>query len=71
MLGSLILVLPLAAAEPGIKVQIVGGTVSGITAKNEFPSGSQLEPKRFSFIWRKTELGISYQKSTLSNTGRV
>jgi len=32
-LGGLILVLALAAAEPGVKAQFVGGTLSGIAAK--------------------------------------
>jgi len=61
ILGSLILVLPLAAAEPGIKVQFVGGTVSGITPK----TNSRLDltgAETLLFHLGKTQLGISYQK---------
>ena len=35
-LGCLILAFPLAAAEPGIKAQFVGGTVYGISLKSSF-----------------------------------
>ena len=61
-LGSLILALPLAAAEPGIKVQFVGGTVSGRAAKSK----SQLdltgsETLLISFGPR-AEFRIAYQK---------
>src|SRR4051812_48358807 len=34
--GCLILTFPLAAAEPGIRAQFVGGTVSGIASKTNF-----------------------------------
>jgi hypothetical protein len=33
-LGCLLLTLPMAAAEPGVKIQVVGGTVSAISAKS-------------------------------------
>ena len=61
ILGCLILVLPVAAAEPGIKVQFVGGTVSGITAKMNFRldlTGAET----LLFHLANKELGISYQK---------
>jgi hypothetical protein len=61
MLGSLILALPMAAAEPGFKVQFVGGTISGIAAK----TNSRLEltgSETLLFRSGKTELGISYRK---------
>jgi hypothetical protein len=33
-LGCLLLTLPMVAAEPGVKIQVVGGTVSAISAKS-------------------------------------
>jgi hypothetical protein len=33
VLGCLLLMLPMAAVEPGVKVQFVGGTVTGVAAK--------------------------------------
>ena len=60
-IGSLILALPLVAVEPGVKVQFVGGTVSGIAAK----TNSHLDltgADTLFFRLGKTELGIAYQK---------
>ena len=60
-LGSLILALPLAAAEPGVKASFVGGTVAGIAVKTSFRldlTGADTLLLR----WSHTELGIAYQK---------
>ena len=60
-LGCCILALPLAAAEPGVKAQFVGGTVSGIAAKASFRldlTGADT----LLFHLGNTELGIAYQK---------
>ena len=59
--GCLILALPLAAVEPGVKAQFVGGTVSCIAAKANFRldlTGADT----LLFHWGNTELGITYQK---------
>lgn len=60
-LGCFLLALPLAAAQPGIKMQFVGGTVSGIASKTNARlnlTGSNT----LSFHWDNTELAIAYQK---------
>jgi hypothetical protein len=60
-IGSLILALPLVAVEPGVKVQFVGGTVSGIAAK----TNSYLDltgDDTLLFHLGKEELGIAYRK---------
>src|SRR3954447_25700193 len=51
----------MAAAEPGIKVQFIGGTVNGIAAKmNSHLDLSGAETLLFHL--GNTKLGISYQK---------
>lgn len=60
-MGCIILTLPLAAAEPGVKAQLVGGTVGGIVAKTH----SRLDltgAEALSFHWGSTDLRIAYQK---------
>jgi hypothetical protein len=60
-IGSLILALPLVAVEPGVKVQFVGGTVSGIAAR----TNSHLDltgDDTLLFHLGKEELGIAYRK---------
>jgi hypothetical protein len=60
-MGCFILALPLAAVEPGIKAQFVGGTIGGIAQKTH----SRLDltgADRLLFHWGNTELGIAYQK---------
>jgi hypothetical protein len=60
-LGSLILALPLAAAEPGTKIQFVGGTVTGAVAKAK----SQLDltgTEMLLFHSGRSEFRIAYQK---------
>ena len=59
--GCLILALALAAAEPGVKVQLAGGTVSAITAK----SALRLDltgADNLLFRFANSELGIAYRK---------
>ena len=60
-MGCLILALPLAAVEPGVKAEFVGGTVSGIAAKTNLRldlTGADT----LVFHSGNTELGIAYQK---------
>ena len=60
-LGCLVPLLPLAAAEPGVKAQFVGGTVSGIAAKTSCHldvTGADT----LLFHWGATDLRIAYQK---------
>lgn len=60
-MGCFILALPLAAVEPGLKAQFVGGTVSGITAKTSFRldvTGADTLLLR----WGGTDLRIAFQK---------
>jgi hypothetical protein len=61
VLGCYILALPLAAVEPGVKAQFVGGTVSCITAKTNFRldlTGADT----LHLQWGNTALDIAYQK---------
>ena len=60
-LGCLTLALPLAAAEPGIKAQFVGGTVTGIAAKTSFRLDAT-GADTLHFHWGSTDLRIAYQK---------
>jgi len=60
-IGSFVLTLPLVAAEPGVKVQLVGGTVSGIAAKTNSHLDLTHADTLF-FHLGKTELSIAYQK---------
>ena len=60
-IGSFVLTLPLVAAEPGVKVQLVGGTVSGIAAKTNSHLDLTHADTLF-FHLGKTELAIAYQK---------
>ena len=60
-LGCLLPVLPLAAVEPGIKAQFVGGTVAGVAAKTNFHldvTGADTLLLR----WGNTGLRIAYPK---------
>ena len=60
-LGCLILALPLAAVEPGVKAEFVGGTVSGIAAKTNLRldlTGADTLVLHSG----NTELDIAYQK---------
>jgi hypothetical protein len=69
-IGSLILALPLAAVEPGVKVQFVGGTVSGIAAK----ANSHLDltgDDTLLFHFGREELGSPTEKSTPWSMGRA
>jgi hypothetical protein len=59
--GGLILALSLTAAEPGVKVQLAGGTVSAITSKSHLRldlTGGETLQLRFG----ASELGIAYRK---------
>jgi hypothetical protein len=59
--GCLVLVLSLAAAEPGVRVQVAGGTVSAIAVK----ATMRLDltgPDSLLFRFGKSELGIAYRK---------
>lgn len=60
-MGCFILALPLAAVEPGVKAQFVGGTVNGIVAKTSF----RLDVTGADTLllhWDGTDLRIAYQK---------
>ena len=60
-LGYFVLALPLAAVEPGVKAEFIGGTVSGIAAKTNLRldlTGADT----LVFHSGNTELGIAYQK---------
>lgn len=60
-LGCAILALALAAAEPGVKAQLVGGTVGGVAAK----TNSRLDltgADSLSISWGTAGLRIAYQK---------
>jgi hypothetical protein len=60
-LGCSILALPLAAVEPGVKAQFVGGTVSGIAAKTSF----RLDVTGADTLllhWGASDLRIAYRK---------
>ena len=60
-MGCFILALPLAAVEPGVKAQFVGGTVSGIVAKTSF----RLDVTGADTLllhWGGSDLRIAYQK---------
>jgi len=59
--SGLVLSFTLAAAEPGVRAQMVGGTLPGVSAK----SGARLDltgPDVLIVHGRKTELRIDYQK---------
>jgi hypothetical protein len=69
-LGGLILALPLAAAQPGVRAQFVGGTVSGIALKTNFRldlTGADT----LLFRLDNTELGIPYQKINTVEYGQT
>ena len=60
-LGTLLLALSLAAAEPGVKAQFVGGTVNGISPK----ASCRLDlthPDALLFEYGKSEIKIDYRK---------
>ena len=60
-MGYFVLALPLAAVEPGVKAEFIGGTVSGIAAKTNLRldlTGADT----LVFHSGNTELGIAYQK---------
>ena len=60
-LGCCLLALPVAAVQPGVKAQFVGGTVTGIAAKTNFRldlTGAET----LHFRWGNTALDIAYQK---------
>ena len=68
-LGSLILTLQLAAVEPGIKTQFVGGTVSGIALKTSVRldlTGAD----RLIFHLDIPSLGFRIRRSIRWSTGR-
>lgn len=59
--ASFILLVPLAAAEPGVRAQFVGGTVSGIASRTSVRldvTGAE----SLLFHWGGTDLRISYQR---------
>src|SRR3954453_18261729 len=59
--GCLLVALSLTAAEPGVRVQVAGGTVSSITAKAILRldlTGAEA----LLFYSGKSELGIAYRK---------
>ena len=59
--GCLLLALSLAAAEPGVQVQVAGGTVSAVTAKANIRldlTGAD----SLLFHFGKSDLGIAYRK---------
>ncbi len=60
-LGCFILALPLAAVEPGIKAQFVGGTVNGIGLKTNFRLDLTGADTLLVHLGN-TDLGITYQK---------
>ena len=60
-LGCFILTLPLAAVEPGVKAQFIGGTVTGIAAKTNFRL-DLTSADTLLFHLNRTEFGIAYQK---------
>ena len=60
-LGCFILALPLAAVEPGIKAQFVGGTVNGIGLKTNFRLDLTGADTLLVHLGN-TELVITYQK---------
>ena len=60
-LGSLLLTLSATAAEPSVKVQVVGGTLASVSAK----AGARLSltaPDNLYFRVGQTDLKIPYQK---------
>jgi hypothetical protein len=60
-LGCLLLAFPLAAVEPGVKAQFVGGTLSGIAAKSSFRldlTGAET----LVFHTQTAGIGVAYQK---------
>jgi hypothetical protein len=60
-LGGFALVLSIMAAEPGVKAQFIGGTLSGVSAKSSIRidlTGTEA----LLFRSEKTELTIAYQK---------
>ena len=59
--GCLVLVLSLAAAEPGVKVQLAGGTVPAITVKTRLRLDLTGADTLF-FHFEKSDLGIAYRK---------
>ncbi len=69
-MGCLILALPLAAGEPGIKAQFVGGTLSGVPGKTH----SRLDltgADTLVFHYGNTELGIAYRKINTVEYGQA
>ena len=60
-MGCLILALPLAAGEPGVKVQFAGGTVNGLAEKTSVRL-DLTGANTLLLHWGNTELGIVYQK---------
>ena len=60
-MGSFILVLPLAAVQPGIKAQFVGGTVAGVVAKASFRMDLTGAENLLIYLGN-SELEIAYQK---------
>jgi hypothetical protein len=69
-LGSLILTLQLAAVEPGIKAQFVGGTVSGIALKTSVRLDLTGADKLI-FHLDNIELGVPYQKINTVEYGQT
>jgi hypothetical protein len=69
-LGSLVLALPLAAAEPGVRAQFVGGTVSGITLKTSFRL-DLTSADSLLFHLSNTEIGVPYQKINTVEYGQT
>ena len=69
-MGCLILALPSAAADPGIKAQFVGGTLSGISLKTSFRldlTGAE----SLLFHVGNTEIGVPYQKINTVEYGQT
>ena len=60
-LGSLLLALSVTAAEPGVKVQFIGGTLSGMSPKTSARL-SLTAADNLQFHFGATEMQIPYQR---------
>ena len=69
-MGCLVLALPLAAVEPGVKAQFVGGTVSGFAAKTSLRLDAT-GADTLLLHWGGTDLRIAYQKINTVEYGQA